>query len=134
MNARVIAVFASAIVVVVLGFTAWPQSDESKASDVVKAWLDDLRKGNDTSPHWKESSPWPAPVFWSVASYEIVDVPYPGRYLVRIHSSTREGMPRVRLYEVMCDGMKVYRVTAQGEDPNADILSRAFQERHLAQP
>jgi hypothetical protein len=82
---------------------------------VVRPWLEAMRKGGDGFEYWIEGAS-PRVSFYAVSNYEIVDDSH-GRYMVRIHSSTRGGTPIVKVYEVVATLSGIYRVTAQGEDP-----------------
>ncbi len=99
---------------------------------VVRPWLEAMRKGGDGFEYWIDGEPEglpPRAAFYAVSDYEIVDDSH-GRYMVRIQSSTRAGTPIVKVYEVIATDEGIYRVTAQGDDPQA----WATATRHPAQP
>jgi len=114
-------------------------SEERKPQEGVKLLLEDFRKGGDGRQFWRADMGYKLPVFYAVESYEIVDVDVFGRHMVRILSATKDGAPLMRLYEIMADGNKVWRITAQGDDPHEDVnrmvreaerLGREWDESH----
>jgi len=91
----------------------------STTDTVVRPWLEAMRKGGDGFQYWIECDGPPRVAFYAVSAYEILDdSPFSG-YKVRIHSSTRDGTPIVKVYEVLATSGGIYRVTAQGDDPDA---------------
>lgn len=106
----------------------------STTDTVVQPWLEAMRKGGDGFEYWGTTGSWPRVAFFAVSDYEIVDRSH-GTYKVRIHSSTRDGSPIVKIYEVLATNDGIHRVTAQGDDPNAEIhetikrLQKAVEER-----
>lgn len=84
---------------------------------VVRDWLESQRKGLDGSEYWAVAHN--SITFFALESYEIVDHPTAkdfgdldrmGYYTVRIHSSTRDGQPIVRLWGIKVSGKQIWDV------------------------
>lgn len=119
-------IIIGAFVVGLVALVVWPRSTPAPLSTtdtVVRPWLEAMRKGGDGMEYWSKGEGLPPRVaFYAVTGYEIVDDSIPGRYMVRIHSSTRGGTPIVKVYEVIAADDGIFRVTAQGDDPYAWIV------------
>ncbi len=93
-----------------------PEQEEASVDRAVYRWLDGVRKGRSASWNWySREGVTPIPLY-AVWDYEIVDRPAHDRRVVRIHCSTREGQPIVRLYNVVVRGIWIWSVEPQGDD------------------
>jgi len=106
--------FAAIITTIVIGAGAgtWALHGP-QAPCVVDQWLADLRCGGEHARSYWEPGVKPATLY-AVQSYEIVG-PNPDGFWVRIHSSTYEGLPIVRLYAVCVRNQKIYAIIMQGQ-------------------
>lgn len=89
------------------------RSSQPAGDTVVRQWLDDLCKGREGRQYWAHDA---SPVrLYAVQSYEVLDMVPPDLFMVRIHSSTREGLPIVRNYQIGVRSGSIYGMAADGE-------------------
>jgi len=88
-----------------------PSTDEV-ADQVVSNWLEDQRMGLSDPMYWADDAE--SVSLYAVRSWEIVNGVGDSLRIVRIESSTQDGVPIIRLWRIRLDGGKI--ISAQPQD------------------